>query len=611
MVKLFFGRFITNRGRTSSCTLDTTEEHLSVLTGTRRKVSCKNEKRVVRQLFEALIFEGLVNFCFEDGLFTFQVGDNFVTANGKQTLFSRVRLDANSIKINGDPLTLSDAAKVIHTLPCSRERQNKLVEELKHTLLLCRWNQQNLLQLSSRRALSYIRLESALTEGHPYHPCFKSRSGFSIEDHEKYGPEANNTFKLHWLAVKREYLSVNFNGEVEQSFWKRELGQSTYKNLSDSLRKHGGDNQRYCFLPVHPWQYNKLKPSLEKPLSNGDVYSLGLAGDDYQASISLRTLLNTSNINKAIVNTSSLRTIEPHSVCTAPHISNWLTNLIAEDEWLHSRDALSIQSEYAGIALKQSADSGENGSWADDLSPSLSVIFRDASVLNEPNYQTVPFPVLASTEVDGKPFVAHWIEKHGVEKWLEALFNTVVLPVWHLLIHHGIAIEAHAQNTSVVLKDGLPVKVILRDFHESLEFVPDFLANKSNVPEFDKINPEYVNAPANLYYWMEDVEALRELFVDTVFVYNLTELSFLFSEQNYCDENTFWSKVFSVLRSYNDSGVTPHSRINRLNIFETQVITESLLKKKLYASNAHEEFHHTITNPLAKFAKDTCGESYA
>ena len=161
----------------ASYTLDTTEEHLSVPTGTRGKVSCKSEIRVVRQLIEALIFEGLVDFCFEDGLFTFQVGDNFVTANGKQTLFSRVRLDANSIKINGDPLTLSDAAKIIHTFPCSKERQNKLVEELKHTLLLCRWNQQNLLQLSSRRALSYIRLESALIEGHPYHPCFKSRSG--------------------------------------------------------------------------------------------------------------------------------------------------------------------------------------------------------------------------------------------------------------------------------------------------------------------------------------------------------------------------------------------------------------------------------------------------
>ncbi|MEC9025298.1 MAG: hypothetical protein VX580_11850 [Pseudomonadota bacterium] len=88
----------------ASYTLDTTEEHLSVLTGTRGKVSCKNQKRVVRQLIEALIFEGLIDFCFEDGLFTFQVGDNFVTANGKQTLFSRVRLDANSIKINGDVL---------------------------------------------------------------------------------------------------------------------------------------------------------------------------------------------------------------------------------------------------------------------------------------------------------------------------------------------------------------------------------------------------------------------------------------------------------------------------------------------------------------------------
>ena len=66
----------------ASCTLDITEEHLSVPTGTSVKVSCKSEKRVVRQLIEALIFEGLVDFCFEDGLFTFQVGDNFVLEFG-------------------------------------------------------------------------------------------------------------------------------------------------------------------------------------------------------------------------------------------------------------------------------------------------------------------------------------------------------------------------------------------------------------------------------------------------------------------------------------------------------------------------------------------------
>jgi len=579
---------------------------------------CENEKRVVRQLFEALLYEDIIEYCFEDGKFTLNIGRTLITAQGQTTHFSRVRLDPNSIKRDGVPLTLSNAIKLIHSLPYAEEKRNKLADELKHTLLLCRWNQKNLAQMPSRRALSYMRLESALVEGHPYHPCFKSRSGFSVADHEKYGPEAGGKFKLQWLAIKKEYLSVNFNGETEQSFWKRELGHSTYNYLTDILRQQGGNHQDYGLVPVHPWQYKTIRPLLEQPLADSDVYSLGLAGDDYQASTSLRTLLNTSNVNKAsvklplnVVNTSSLRTIEPHSVCTAPHISNWLANVISNDEWLQSQNVLFIQKEYAGIALKNPEDDSENGSWINALLPSLSAIFRDASVLNEPNAKTVPFAILASTEQDGKPFVAHWIEKHGVEKWLDALINTAVLPVWHLLVNHGIAVEAHAQNMSLILNDGLPKKVVLRDFHESLEYVPEFIANACIVPEFEKINPEYVNAPLNHYYWMDNIGALRELFVDTVFVYNLTELSFLFSKHGYCSESFFWSKVARALRSYKDSGVTDYSRTNRLSLSEPRIITESLLKKKLHASNAHQEFHHTIENPLAKFFKDTCGESHA
>lgn len=63
--------------------------------------------------------------------------------------------------------------------------------------------------------MSYICLEFVLIEGYLYYLCFKLRSGFSIEDYEKYGFEVNNMFKFYWFVVKCEYLFVNFNGEVE------------------------------------------------------------------------------------------------------------------------------------------------------------------------------------------------------------------------------------------------------------------------------------------------------------------------------------------------------------------------------------------------------------
>lgn len=584
---------------------------------------CDDEKRVVRQFVEALLFEKLVDFTFEDSTFTAEIKNMTLRAKGRYSFFSRVRLDDNTLRLNNRPLTLKDVARIIRCLPYDDIKRTKLFDELVHTLTLCQWNRDNVAPVISRRALSHIRLESALFEGHPYHPCFKSRSGFSVKDHEAYGPECGKTFKLQWLAIKHAFLATQYNGESEQSFWKRELGTSTFKLLCDLMREKGISSSHFGLLPIHPWQWNYVKASLIQPLTNGDVFWLGEAGDDYQASISLRTLLNTSNVNKAsiklplnVVNTSSLRTVEPHSVCTAPHLSNWLHDLIENDAWLQKRKVLSIQKEYAGIVVVKpdsgdTVDEGDKQHWAATLSPSLSAIFRDASVLNEPGVHTVPFAALAATERDGKPFVARWIEKYGVDVWLDALINTAIIPVWHLLAFHGIAVEAHAQNMSLVLRDGLPTKVILRDFHESLEYVPDFLNNHATAPDFNSIHGDYVNAPANHYYWMDNTEALRELFVDTVFVYNLTELSTLFALHNYCDETHFWSKVYAAIASYNNSGVTTTARLNKINLFEKSIITESLLKKKLSANKALDEFHHTIDNPLATFFEHACGESHA
>ncbi|UWQ35303.1 hypothetical protein K3555_21810 (plasmid) [Leisingera sp. M527] len=52
-----------------------------------------------------------------------------------------------------------------------------------------------------RHWLSISALETALHEGHPYHPCYKARSGFSDADHLAYGPEGGATFRADRRTV--------------------------------------------------------------------------------------------------------------------------------------------------------------------------------------------------------------------------------------------------------------------------------------------------------------------------------------------------------------------------------------------------------------------------
>src|SRR5690606_32986241 len=116
---------------------------------------------------------------------------------------------------------------------------------------------------------------------------------------------------------------------------------------------------------------------------------------------------------------------------------------------------------------------------------------------------------LLVTEQDGQPFIAHWVQQFGLRRWLTQLFKTSVLPIWHLLIHHGIAIEAHAQNLILLHRHGWPSRIAARDFHESIEYVDDFLLSHEGKPDFTTLDVCYQQAPNDQYYWMEEVEALR------------------------------------------------------------------------------------------------------
>lgn len=562
------------------------------------------KSRVIKQLVEALLFEQLVPYHYTNGNFWFSVGDTRYIARGHISSFGRIRLDATYIKQIAPFKTATiDLPTLINALPASDATKDQLLKELSQTIGFSEWNDAHLTPIKSRRDLNYSALESAILEGHPYHPCFKARTGFSLSDHASYSPEAGSEFKLHWLAIKRQFLAANLPTE-EDCFWQQELGESTLTTLRQRLQVLTPDSQEYGLLPIHPWQRNKLSTALSQPINNKEIIDLGECGDSYQATISVRTLLNITSPQKAhvklpmnMVNTSSLRTIEPHSVTTAPVISNWLDTLIKQDSWYQKRQNFAIQHEYAGIVVRHPNVAAGSEHWANKLSPSLSVIFRNSQPLQGGHTDALPFAALSLVEQDGLPFIDPWINKYGCEAWLTQLIEATIIPVWHLLVKHGIAVEAHAQNMILRHQHGWPTSVVLRDFHESVEYVEDYLAQPKLKPHFAELHHDYVHAPDNQYYWMSQVDALRELLVDTLFVYNLTDVATLMQRFYHYEETQFWQQVTNTLSAYEKNSPSWRSRIHKIDLLAPKIQTESLVAKKLSGQGA-QEFHHTIPNPL-------------
>ncbi|MBL3555827.1 MULTISPECIES: IucA/IucC family protein [Marinobacter] len=567
--------------------------------------------RVTRQLLEALLFERLVPWRSDKAqsgkwqtLF-FRIGRLHCQCRGKVRGFGRIRLDTNTlIADDGKRRQTPTFSQLTAQLPAAPDVRAALLSELQQTVRFCCWNRDHLPSRRERRGMEFETLDAALDEGHPYHPCYKARTGFSLSDHQCYGPECGNRFRLHWLAVERNCTDLAIPVE-EQAFWFEELGHEQAFLLRAAFNRTGADWSRFTAIPVHPWQWQHLRKSeLEPALANRQVRDLGPLGDRYQPGQSLRSLFNVSRPGKATLklplavgNTSSIRTLEPHSVPSAPAISRWLADTVTSDGRFAGNYRLELMAEYASTLF-----SGHQS-----LAGHLGCLWRE-SINGHLRHgeQALPLNALTAIEGDGSPLIAPWFERYEPQSWLARLLEVVILPVWHLLVAHGIGVEAHAQNTVLIHCDGWPVGIALRDFHDSVEYVESYLAPSTGQPDFGPRNTMYQNAADNRYYRMATPEALRELAMDTLFVYNLSELAGFCEDYFGLCEANFWKQVRTVLANYRRDHPELEARVDQLGATAPSILTESLMTRKLRGPAA-PECHHRIANPLA----GTCGKAAA
>ncbi|MAL97375.1 MAG: rhizobactin siderophore biosynthesis protein RhsF [Alteromonadaceae bacterium] len=563
--------------------------------------------RILRQLIEALLSEGLLTplrhlVGTRWQILEFDIGATRYSCRARVGGFGRIRLEPGSLRSVPAPTEGTGAAQqwqqILATVAPAAEL-GRLQHELQQTLMLCQWNQRFLGVPQPRRTCSYSTLESALDEGHPYHPCFKARSGFSLSDHRNFGPECGQTFSLVWVAVRRDHLRQTLP-RAEAEFWQRELGEEHWFRLRAGFNRLGLDWAEHAVLPVHPWQWQKLSGGPLAAAVDHGVHYLGCFGDRFRATQSLRTLFNVSRPDASavklpmdLINTSSPRTLAPHSVVTAPALSAWLKRITAADAFFASQARLVILAEYAGMIFQPEPDSALR-----HLDGHLGALWREnPESFLLPGERATPLNAVMATESDGRPFINDWIHNHGLQRWLDQFLHCAVLPVWHLLAAHGIALEAHAQNMVLFHRDGWPTAVALRDFHESVEYVDDFLARPDECPDFGAIDPVYRGTATDRFFRMSSVEALRELVMDSLFVFNLAELANLLDTNYGLPEDTFWRVVRKLLDDYARRGYATSHRLARIGHEENTVRSEALFTRKLMPDEGRE-LHHIVPNAL-------------
>lgn len=294
---------------------------------------------------------------------------------------------------------------------------------------------------------SPIGLEQTLWHGHPFHPFAKSIDGFSTEDIERYAPERGKEFQLRWILAEPA---------IGAALWRDPAAESSIRALLAELsglpHKTIGDR---LLIPSHPWQAARLEndPAFAALAAQGRAIITLPTGVPVQPTSSVRTVfVPGSNIFLKLPIeariTNFARTNPPEQIARGMAASRAL-------------DALSGHVAASGFDVLT-----EPGAlWIDQprLEAVTGVILRDGPA----GEAFVLAGLLEPSPSDGRPMLTAIgcnLSGHAeAEIWLGAYVRTAILPPLRLFARTGLSVEAHSQNSLLVLDRGNPARLIVRD----------------------------------------------------------------------------------------------------------------------------------------------------
>ncbi|WP_260866012.1 IucA/IucC family protein [Paenibacillus xylanexedens] len=625
------------------------------------------QERIMRQAMEALWFEDIID-CRKQGS---EWGTTGIDGQGKPVQytceaqqrysFGRVKVVKGSIQREGVPIT--DLNRFLEEMILNKltgAHVDSFIQELLETLSKdsqCRAVLAESIPIADHH---YDALESHMTDGHLYHPSYKSRLGFTLKDNLAYGPEFNRDVPLYWLAVKQSLVQmalsrgctldslieqhlteadVHLFNRILQGEAAQELGDMNVAEdgITDSSSNSGNTNSSsgdsdnsssssgsnsnndgvgvtyvdahgnpYVFIPVHPWQWeHQLQSVFAVQLMERDIIFLGASSSSYRAQQSIRSLSNRVNSSApyiklalSITNTSSTRILAQHTTQNAPLISDWLEQLIQEDELLQ-QEQFAILKEIMGLSFRYEQLSVIQYRRAYGT---FGAIWRENVITHlQPGESAWPLNALMLVQPNGTPFIQAAIERHGIAKWSEALVRTITLPIIHLLYAHGIALESHAQNIILVLENNLPKRIIVKDLHDGVRYVPDKLLHPERAPELHPVPETHRKFNRYSFIYADDVSEVRDYTYDAFFFICMTDIA-LALEPFGLSEETFWQLSASIIVDYQQQHPEYSERFAWFDLFGEDALIEEMTKRRLYGDG--ELYFRKVSNPL-KRAKDT------
>ncbi|MGV9247570.1 IucA/IucC family protein [Streptomyces sp. NPDC003710] len=318
----------------------------------------------------------------------------------------------------------------------------------------------------------FLSAEQALLLGHPLHPTAKSREGLSDTEDRLYSPERRGSFPLHWFAVAPSVLATD-------SAWTERGRPVPAARLTQGLAGPALPlPDGFAALPLHPWQARETRhrPAVGALLDAGLLRDLGPHGESWHPTSSVRTVYRSGvpamlKLSLGLRITNSRRENLRKELHRGVEVHRLLRSGLGR-QWQSAHPGFGIVRDPAWLAVDDPGGNPVSG---------LDVVIRHNPFTPTDNASCIAALVapgcrarIAEQQRPAPSRLAEIITRLAgrtgrplgavATEWFLRYLAQVVRPVLWLDGEAGIALEAHQQNTVLLLDpEGWPAGGRYRD----------------------------------------------------------------------------------------------------------------------------------------------------
>ncbi|MEF7495947.1 IucA/IucC family protein [Lysinibacillus sphaericus] len=310
-----------------------------------------------------------------------------------------------------------------------------------------------------RASDTFIEAEQSLLLGHWLHPTPKSRQGMADWQQTSFAPELQGSFQLHYFRVDRKMVNEASVLEISAS---EHIARSLIKSQPEFVK-----SENVCYIPVHPLQAQWLlqQQYVKKAIAEDLIKYEGALGAYYTATSSIRTVYNAQEemmykFSIPVKITNSLRVNRTHELKAGIAMAR----LMKKIDFLQKHSSFQMMNDpaYMTIEFPNQTESGFEVIFRSNIFPKGhdEGICMIATLVQEPLLEEKSKLCQLIMKIAQSEFRS--LESVSLD-WFKVYWTNAIEPLLRLYDEHGIALEAHQQNSLLNISSGYPTTYYYRD----------------------------------------------------------------------------------------------------------------------------------------------------